>query len=111
MANTAFLKNLKAGDKVVLCITKDGEKHEYISKVKKITPTGLIRVVDYLFRDTTNIALGWEAVSIHEATPEKVKGICARECIKKIREVIANYDFTMTDEQAKAICEILGISA
>ena len=111
MKNTDFLNELMRGDKVVFCITKNGKKHEYIRKVKGITSTGLIRVIDYLFSNTTGIALGHKDVSIEEATPEKVKEICARECTQKICEVIADYDFTMTYEQAKAICEILGISA
>ena len=112
MTNTTFLKGLKAGDKVVVCITTyGGYKHEFINTVRKITPTGLIKVGDFLFYNTTGMCRGDKHYCLKEATLQKVKELREKEYTKKVLNTIKAYDFEMTNEQAEAIGKILGIPA
>lgn len=98
-----WLQDLKEGDTVIVRTRYS----ESIRKVDKITPTGKIRVGNFLFTDgrckSGNV---WDYTTLEEPTEEKVREITEKYVIRKaLTEMHETKDISY--EQAKAILEIL----
>ncbi len=99
----SWLDNLKEGDTVIVstCFRK------CIRKVDKITPTGKIRVGNFLFTDgRCKSGDVWHYTTLEEPTEEKLREIREESTINKaLAEMQVAKDITY--EQARAILDIL----
>ena len=107
--NTDFLKDLKAGDKVICCHWGHFNRQEYVTTVEKITPKGFIKVDGILFHSITGRARGENYYHLEQATDERIKEITEKNYVKTTLYMMQNDIKDLTYEQAKAICEILNL--
>lgn len=96
--------NVKAGDKVIVI----GRFSKSVSKVEKITPTGLIKVDGRLYYDTGNERGGdvWTSNTIYEYSEEEGRKIIENNYIKKTITKLRKIE-TLTYKQAVAINNVL----
>lgn len=99
-----FIKELKAGDIVVVC----SRTSRAVRKVEKITPSGLIKVNGILYNKNGCERGGdtWSRYYLAEATPELINQIRIESTISKAYKLMR--DATgITFEQATEIIKIL----
>lgn len=106
--NNEWIKNLKAGDMVII----SNRYGQSLRKVDKITPAGFVRVNSFLFNQDGRERGGntWERSYLREATPELIQELREKETIKKAYNLMKNKT-NINLEQAKKIIEILGENA
>lgn len=104
--NNDWIKNLKAGDKVIVCY-RGIYSDDTVKTVDKVTPTGRIKVgCDYYNQN------GWPrnhgGTHLEEATAEALEAIRQRDVIRK---AVSSAHATRTDgityEQAVKLLEVL----
>lgn len=106
-----WIKNLKAGDKVIVrynCFSK----HSYsLEVVEKITPKGYIKVNNILYNNTYGFARGGGHTYLLDYNDErnqiKLKEDTQKIFIRNIKAKISNTE-NMTYEQAMEISKIMG---
>lgn len=99
------LKDLKAGDLVILTYKKWTSKREYVAKIERITPKGFIKVNGMLFYSDGR-PRGDHTYRIESATDEKIESIRQEEFIIKILKKIQRIE-DLTYEQAAEIHNLL----
>lgn len=104
--NNDWIKNLKAGDKVIVC-RGDISRHETIETVDKVTPTGRIKV-GCRYYNRCGFARGDYSFRLREATSEVLEAIRQKEVIRKaVSRALAMRTDSITYEQAAKLLEVL----
>lgn len=104
MSRYNWLKDLKAGDKVIV----SSRWHRTIQTVDKVTPTGRINIGATVY-DNTGRERGsqsWSYGKLEQATPEAIEKIRRDKIIKEALNTAREVK-TLTYEQAVAILNIL----
>lgn len=106
MMNNDWIKNLKAGDKVIVCY-RSIYSDDIVKTVDKVTPTGRIKVgCDYY--NPNGWPRGRISTYIKEATAEAVEAIRQRDVIRKaVSRVSALRASSITYDQAMKLLEVL----
>ena len=111
MIETAFLKDLKAGDKVIYCVSGPGFYNKTIKEVQKITPKGFIEVNSTLFSNVTGEPRGanddYVFCYLEEATPDSIKAVQEEKYIYDTLVQMRKCE-SLTYKQAKAVRKALG---
>lgn len=105
--NNDWIKNLKAGDKVIVCY-RGLYSYDTVKTVDKVTPTGRIKVgCDYYNQNGRPRNHG--GTHLEEATTEALEAIQQREVISKaVSRASALRASSITYDQAVKILEVLG---
>ncbi len=110
MIETAFLKDLKKGDKVIYCVSGPGFYNKTVKEVQNITPKGFIKVNSILFSNITGDPRGandgYVSCYLEEATPDRIKEIQEEKYIYDTLVQMRKCE-SLTYEQAKAVRKAL----
>ena len=95
MSDNDWIKELKRGDKVYTYISQYGTERYNLTKVKKVTPKGFIRVEnDDLFRDGVRRTDDWTRYQLKKWTPELETKLNNKKILENRMYKLKNVDWS-----------------